>query len=167
MTKQAETPTAEAQARQLAKEIIDAIPGAIGMTPDPWPEQPDPHDGEPHRTVERLVLAAWRSSGPPVQAPSWQVDIAAERARQVRKGWTPEHDDDHTDGALAQAAACLAVEGTDAEFTTPDYDISWIKSLRDRHANSSRETQLIVAAALIVAELERIRRSNFNRPLKF
>lgn len=42
----------------LAKAIIDAIPGALGITPDPWPEEPDARDGEPHRTVAHLIDSA-------------------------------------------------------------------------------------------------------------
>ena len=35
--------------------------------------------------------------------------IADERQRQIEKeGWTPEHDDEHTDGSLAMAAVCYA-----------------------------------------------------------
>lgn len=36
--------------------------------------------------------------------------IAAERQRQVEaEGWSPEHDDQHTLGELAEAAACYAM----------------------------------------------------------
>jgi glucose/arabinose dehydrogenase len=49
--------------------------------------------------------------------------IAAERQRQVsQEGWTPEHDDTHTDGSLAGAAACLAVESTDGDFLWVNYE---------------------------------------------
>ena len=35
------------------------------------------------------------------------ADVVGERTRQILdEGWTPEHDDAHTDGQLAQAAAC-------------------------------------------------------------
>ena len=44
--------------KQLAADIINAIPGALGMTPDPWEDEPSPHDGEPHKTVEALITAA-------------------------------------------------------------------------------------------------------------
>lgn len=37
-------------------------------------------------------------------------DIAAERRRQTeQEGWTPDHDDEHSDGQLAAAAACYAM----------------------------------------------------------
>jgi len=39
--------------------------------------------------------------------------IAAERERQVsEEGWTPEHDDEHTDGALVDAAVTYAMAPT-------------------------------------------------------
>ena len=35
--------------------------------------------------------------------------ITIERQRQISKeGWTPNHDDEHTDGSLAMVAACYA-----------------------------------------------------------
>ena len=38
------------------------------------------------------------------------ADIAAERRRQIEaEGWTPEHDDAHSDGQMATAAACYAI----------------------------------------------------------
>lgn len=38
-------------------------------------------------------------------------DVLAERARQIAvEGWTPDHDDAHAKGELAQAAACYAHE---------------------------------------------------------
>ena len=43
--------------------------------------------------------------------------IAAERQRQVeQEGWTPEHDDEHADGALAQAAGCYALQASCPDF---------------------------------------------------
>jgi hypothetical protein len=43
---------------KLAQDIIDAIPGALGMTPDPWPDGYSSWDGEPWRTVVRLIKDA-------------------------------------------------------------------------------------------------------------
>lgn len=35
------------------------------------------------------------------------ADVITERQRQIRQeGWSPEHDDEHTSGELAGAAAC-------------------------------------------------------------
>jgi len=86
--------------------------------------------------------------------------IAAERRRhRAQEGWTPEHDDTHDDGSLAGAGACLATEGTDGEFLWVNYDSSWIRQLRDKHAATPRIRQLAIAGALIAAEIDRLQRA--------
>jgi hypothetical protein len=84
-------------------------------------------------------------------------EIAAERQRQVEiEGWTPEHDDEHSDGELAYAAACYAA-GPEAFTCVPllqalwPWEQSWWKPGSDRR-------NLIKAGALIVAEIERLDR---------
>jgi len=43
--------------------------------------------------------------------------IAEERSRQINEeGWTAEHDDQHTDGELAEAAACYAAHAQSISF---------------------------------------------------
>ncbi len=87
-------------------------------------------------------------------------DVLAERRRQIEaEGWTPEHDDEHTQGELVQAAADLCVYGTD--FRVVDYDgdsmVGW--GLTEAHRDNRRR-QLVIAGALILAEIERLDRSN-------
>ena len=42
--------------------------------------------------------------------------IAEERQRQISvEGWTPQHDDTHTDNSLAKAAACYAMPKDERE----------------------------------------------------
>jgi hypothetical protein len=102
-------------------------------------------------------------------------EIMAERLRQVdAEGWTEEHDDQHTDGELALAAGCYAIQATREGWSSVD---TFYNS--DRHpriprywpwleADSSAPSwkpgeerrDLIKAAALIVAEIERIDRLN-------
>lgn len=85
-------------------------------------------------------------------------DIMLERARQMNvEGWTPEHDDDHSDGSLAQAAACYALGRRKLESLGghrvdlwPWEDEAW--KPKDARRN------LVRAAALLVAEIERIDR---------
>jgi hypothetical protein len=44
---------------------------------------------------------------PPDRAATGAEMIAAERQRQIEaEGWTPEHDDEHDDVEMVQAAAC-------------------------------------------------------------
>lgn len=86
------------------------------------------------------------------------TEIRAERAHQIRQ-WPPEHDDSHDDGGLAMAGAFLAhpdqdVEEEDAE----DEELGWAVRLKARNLDNRRR-QLVIAAALIVAEIERIDRA--------
>ena len=94
-------------------------------------------------------------------------DIAAERQRQVEgEGWTPKHDDQHPNGELVFAAVAYAApepvyrkRGDDLQVTYRDsfpweWDPKWDK--RDKH---DRRRQLLIAGALIVAEIDRIDRA--------
>ena len=95
-------------------------------------------------------------------------EIAAERRRQIEvEGWGPEHDDEHDEGEMAFAAACYAISGGVPEnqrgksdrliaaiqFVWPtQWEWKWWKP-------KDRRRDLIRAAALIVAEIERLDRS--------
>lgn len=93
--------------------------------------------------------------------------IAAERKRQIEKeGWTPEHDEGHQYGDLAVHAAALAVMTTDALVVDPlgrgsllvgeqDCD-KW--GLQQKHAGNEIR-QLVIAGALIAAEIDRVLRT--------
>jgi hypothetical protein len=86
--------------------------------------------------------------------------IKVERLRQVmEEGWDEAHDDKHTDGSLGLAAACyaarrdiylLAEEGDSVTFCK-----AWPWPCR---TPPTYEAALVIAGALIVAELERLRR---------
>ena len=94
------------------------------------------------------------------------AEIAVERARQVtEEGWTPEHDDQQQQGELAIAAAAYAEhagrfdDGPGYTSTEPrrlparwPWAWSWWKP-------QNRRRDLVRAAALIVAEIERIDRA--------
>jgi hypothetical protein len=87
--------------------------------------------------------AGWRDS----QA---AIDVLAERLRQIEaEGWTPEHDDKHTKGEMAKAAACYAA-GYPIATLWPWGDEWW--KFSDRRRN------LVKAGALILAEIERLDR---------
>lgn len=89
-------------------------------------------------------------------------DVLAERQRQVeQEGWTPEHDDEHDEGELGMAAACYAMEGASNltlsgdEGEPPEFwpwDGEWWKPSPEPRRN------LVKAAALILAEIERLDR---------
>lgn len=90
------------------------------------------------------------------------MEIARERERQMgAEGWSLGYDDSHVHGELAQAAGCYALH---AGLPTPaqvapgmspqdwPWDTKWWKP-------KDRRRDLVRAAALIVAELERLDRA--------
>lgn len=93
------------------------------------------------------------------------LNVINERQRQINaEGWTPKHDDKHTDGALALAASCYAyvaaIQSPGSGMSYKDWpklkfwpwDEEWWKPTDPRR-------DLVKAAALIIAEIERIDRS--------
>jgi hypothetical protein len=93
--------------------------------------------------------------------------IAEERTRQIAvKGWTLEHDDEHTDGALRVVAATCAVDGTDAEVVDP-LDRTW--GIVERHGYQGDVPEpihlLAIAGALIAAEIDRLQRRKIESVL--
>lgn len=84
------------------------------------------------------------------------ADVLAERQRQVTaEGWTPERDDSYQNSELADAAACYAIHAHNQGFSTPahwPWSPDWWKQTNPRR-------DLVKAAALILAEIERIDRA--------
>jgi hypothetical protein len=103
-----------------------------------------------------------------VNAPRGTHDVLAERQRQVEsEGWTPEHDNEHADGSLALAAARYALAGSsDGRTIGDELDPSLSARLwpRSWHASwwkpKDRRRNLVRAAALLIAEIERLDRRN-------
>lgn len=95
--------------------------------------------------------------------------ITEERQRQISvEGWTPQHDDEHSDGSLAVAAACYAAqEGQglfyggmklrEAALQHWPWARSWWKPSPD-----NRVRELVKAGALIAAEIDRLQRLRPN-----
>lgn len=88
-------------------------------------------------------------------------DILAERERQVTvERYDDYHDGtyhDHGHGELAQAAACYAIPATARK--QPAWPSTWLKR-HDKRKRHSRRRQLVIAAALLIAELERLARAD-------
>ena len=104
--------------------------------------------------------------------------IAAERRRQVAvEGWTPEHDDAHDESEMAWAAACYAAPAPiKAEVDVPcncreaschhlfgRVGTTWAdawpwEAQYDKRGKHDRMRCLVIAGALIVAEIERLQR---------
>lgn len=97
----------------------------------------------------------------------WLKEISKERQRQIEKeGYSQSHDDEHGDGSIADAAACyaatsdflfqpVAVSEAGARIT----DVWPWHPDSNKKQNHSRKRQLVMAGAMILAELERIERA--------
>ncbi|HHK0265300.1 TPA: hypothetical protein ACQQH7_002010 [Pseudomonas aeruginosa] len=96
------------------------------------------------------------------QVPQAWLDVQAERRRQITaEGWTPEHDDEHSHGQMARAAACYALAGSSApndgtaallvSLAWP-WDEQWWKP-------STARRDMVKACALALAEIERLDRA--------
>lgn len=93
-------------------------------------------------------------------------DIDAERNRQIAKGFSPQHDDEHTDGSLLHAAilaACdvagLAIANVDPPSVDGPWPDQFVLHMQGKYQNNTRQ-KLVIAAALVVAEIERIDRES-------
>lgn len=97
--------------------------------------------------------------GRPMSRGTIMFEISAERERQINvEGWSIEHDDKHTDGEMADAAGCYALYGSKSAKGSPamwPWHAAWWKP-------KDRRKDLVRAAALIVAELERLERQVKN-----
>jgi hypothetical protein len=114
--------------------------------------------------LRQLHAGAWSGS----QAAQ---DVLGERQRQVEKeGWTPEHDDEHSDGALADAAACYAMSDRAVALVDDLYLSATNQQRLSEHPYEwpfdaewwkpkDRRRDLVRAGALILAEIERLDRA--------
>jgi hypothetical protein len=98
--------------------------------------------------------------------------IAAERWRQIsQEGYSPQHDAEHDNDALAWAAACYAAPERVYLVTERDRGVSWAEPWpahwrrdaafagdRKLHNRQSRIRELEKAGALIAAEIDRLTR---------
>ena|ERR1700683_1434773 len=95
--------------------------------------------------------------------PSVLEEIATKRLRQIAKGYDAAHDDQHTKGEIALGAAAYCVssvkyEGngkraysTIQQWAPPE----WPWGRDEFHPSGDPRSDLIDAAAMIVAEIER------------
>lgn len=92
-----------------------------------------------------------------------EQDVIGERRRQVDiEGWTAETDDKHTVGQMAVAGAAYAIQSADLMTTRPraiQAVMLWPWAKTWWKPKTSREN-LVRAAALLIADIERIDRAN-------
>ncbi|RUE55755.1 hypothetical protein IPC1236_03625 [Pseudomonas aeruginosa] len=118
-------------------------------------------DHDTRITAERQLLSIL-ATAPGKEVPQAWIDVQAERRRQITaEGWTPEHDDEHSHGQMARAAACYALAGSSApndgtaallvSLAWP-WDEQWWKP-------STARRDMVKACALALAEIERLDRA--------
>ncbi|EHF8231255.1 hypothetical protein B7O37_000660 [Enterobacter roggenkampii] len=99
-------------------------------------------------------LAEVRAQGVKSLSNAVQSVISERQRQQSVEGWTPEHDDEHTEGEMAEAAACYAMFANNQGFSVPGL---WPWA-REWWKQSDQRRDLVKAGALILAEIERIDR---------
>jgi hypothetical protein len=122
--------------------------------------------------AELGVIVCQVTRRPPLAAPVVATgptraiaDVIAERRRQiVEERWTPKHDDEHAPGDLSAAGACYAMYAAETQLRDElppcdcppprwPWDRAWWKPNGVRRA-------LVKAAALLIAEIEKIDRAD-------
>lgn len=138
------------------KDLRQTLAKALDLLDDHY------DDGESHHITR--VNMAFQMAGP--ETAGVVLEVARERNRQISaEGWTTDHDDRHSYGEMARAAGCYAhhtapVSRT-AHRTPSGLPISWPWDFKWWKPTTPRR-DLIKAAALIVAEIERIDRQASN-----
>ncbi|MFU7026026.1 hypothetical protein ACM751_10305 [Pseudomonas aeruginosa] len=113
--------------------------------------------------AERQLLSIL-ADAPGKEVPQAWLDIQAERRRQVEaEGWTPEHDDEHADVQMAQAAGCYALHAGGIGTDWPDgrqngAALFWPWD-KDSWKPTTPRRDLVKACALALAEIERLDRA--------
>lgn len=92
----------------------------------------------------------------PLQLTPGAERIALERQRQIeQEGWTPEHDREHKQNEMIEAAMCYAYPDTAARHPVGDPPAGWPWEKKWWKPSPSRVRNLEIAGALIAAEIDR------------
>ncbi len=91
------------------------------------------------------------------------ADVLAERQRQIEtEGWTAEHDEGHAPDDLARAGACYALPSHLLAVIPEDWSctiLEWLWPWEEKWWKpKDRRRNLVRAAALLIAEIERLDR---------
>ncbi len=105
----------------------------------------------------------------PTRTMALLAEILDERMKQIAKGFTPEHDDAHLHGELAQAAATLALSAVanhsdelhmSAPIGFPGYmAVAWPLMDADISPDKTVRQFCIAGIAMLLAEVERLDRA--------
>jgi hypothetical protein len=164
----------------------DELPGVIQLYPDASTEPLDVIEAnECHYQVGRLCTSRFRrlfneirQLRTPVRESSdldYKLSVAAEdvfmerKRQQMVEGWTIEHDDSHHGGhhegelALAAASYCMSASADVNPLLTAkarhlEYAEAWWPQHWGRRKPKGARRDLVRAAALIIAEIERLDR---------
>ncbi|HHM4757012.1 TPA: hypothetical protein ACRM5L_002073 [Pseudomonas aeruginosa] len=113
-------------------------------------------------------IAHMLAAAPDKEVPQAWLDVQAERRRQITaEGWTPEHDDEHADGQMAQAAGCYALHAGGIGTDWPDgrqngAALFWPWD-KDSWKPTTPRRDLVKACALALAEIERLDRAGISQ----
>jgi hypothetical protein len=133
------------------------------MSLEGWGDE-NPADADYDSWADHAADAGWID---PADYSPGVMAILRERERQeTEEGWTPEHDDQHTDETLALVAALYATpfrlftqESAEDHFLFEDpWPAEWDKSW-DKRDQMDRRRKLVIAGALIAAEIDRLDRA--------
>lgn len=116
--------------------------------------------GVSRQALEEVLDALNNRSPGPIE------EIYAERRRQIdSEGYTPNHDDEHAGGQLAEAAAAYALSAAGvARVMDAEFEVwPWGSDGSFKPSDDPRRN-LIRAGALIIAEIERLDRSALPTP---
>lgn len=136
---------------QADRDALEAIDDALGFLMDN------------ERGIVLAALARHRQSAERGEVVAWH-DVIAERRRQIEKeGWSFEHDDAHEWGQMAGAAVCYALTNVGHWAAGPAIDQFWPWD-KAWWKPTDKRRNLVKAAALLLAEIERIDRTTLPTP---
>ena len=160
--------TARLALSEIVKDSVREVIGEGVRAGQPSGEEPEDSEevamlrGEIGRLSNLLNTHVEGVSG----ATTAGLDALGERARQRRmEGYDDAHDDAHDDFALSSAAIAYTMDarlrGTTGHGFTETPPPNWPWDASDWKPKSVRQA-LVVAAALIIAEIERMDRARIN-----
>ncbi len=86
------------------------------------------------------------------------TEINVERKRQIAHGYESNHDDLHTEGEILHAVLLVLDDvAREGPTCTADWPLKLSQSLSEKYS-ANKKRRLIIAAAMLVAEIERMDR---------